>query len=155
MTPSFDGRAICYPTTEILLDYLAWRQVDTHVNNQVWLCCVTAVTLFICDCMALQPCVVQCPICSMLAKALCHLCGLTGSLMRIVYVQYNTCYWALVHDGCTGAEAQQILKVSTVQIATLMHPPTDTVQLADSGGILSSLCFLTGDADRLQKSAAV
>lgn len=26
--PSFDGRAVCYPTREILRDYLAWRQVD-------------------------------------------------------------------------------------------------------------------------------
>jgi tRNA(His) guanylyltransferase len=26
--PSFDGRAVCYPTSDILLDYLAWRQVD-------------------------------------------------------------------------------------------------------------------------------
>ena len=35
MTPSFDGRAVCYPTEAVLRDYLAWRQVDTHVNNQV------------------------------------------------------------------------------------------------------------------------
>jgi len=27
-SPSFDGRAVCYPSTEILRDYLAWRQVD-------------------------------------------------------------------------------------------------------------------------------
>lgn len=26
--PSFDGRAVCYPSREILQDYLAWRQVD-------------------------------------------------------------------------------------------------------------------------------
>ena len=26
--PSFDGRAVCYPSSEILKDYLAWRQVD-------------------------------------------------------------------------------------------------------------------------------
>ena len=35
MTPSFDGRAVCYPTEQVLREYLAWRQVDTHVNNQV------------------------------------------------------------------------------------------------------------------------
>lgn len=26
--PSFDGRAVCYPSDEVLRDYLAWRQVD-------------------------------------------------------------------------------------------------------------------------------
>ena len=37
-TPMFDGRAVCYPTDAILRDYLAWRQADTHINNQV--CCL-------------------------------------------------------------------------------------------------------------------
>jgi len=32
--PMFDGRAVCYPTDALLRDYLAWRQVDTHINNQ-------------------------------------------------------------------------------------------------------------------------
>ncbi|KAL2337357.1 hypothetical protein Fmac_011803 [Flemingia macrophylla] len=32
--PSFDGRAVCYPSTEIIRDYLSWRQVDCHINNQ-------------------------------------------------------------------------------------------------------------------------
>ena len=32
--PMFDGRAVCYPTDAVLRDYLAWRQVDTHINNQ-------------------------------------------------------------------------------------------------------------------------
>jgi len=36
--PSFDGRAVCYPTSDILLDYLAWRQVDCHINNQYNTC---------------------------------------------------------------------------------------------------------------------
>ncbi|KGN48418.1 tRNA(His) guanylyltransferase 1 isoform X1 [Cucumis sativus] len=36
--PSFDGRAVCYPTREILRDYLAWRQVDCHINNQYNTC---------------------------------------------------------------------------------------------------------------------
>ncbi|KAI5807678.1 tRNAHis guanylyltransferase-domain-containing protein [Peziza echinospora] len=31
--PTFDGRAVCYPTTRNLRDYLAWRQVDCHINN--------------------------------------------------------------------------------------------------------------------------
>ncbi|GAB2300523.1 tRNA-His guanylyltransferase [Dionaea muscipula] len=36
--PSFDGRAVCYPSTRILKDYLAWRQVDCHINNQYNTC---------------------------------------------------------------------------------------------------------------------
>eukprot|EP00882_Tetradesmus_deserticola_P031290 GHRQ01035377.1.p1 GENE.GHRQ01035377.1~~GHRQ01035377.1.p1 ORF type:complete len:112 (+),score=28.07 GHRQ01035377.1:248-583(+) len=34
-TPVFDGRAVCYPSLRVLRDYLAWRQADTHINNQV------------------------------------------------------------------------------------------------------------------------
>ena len=31
--PTFDGRCVCYPKRKILRDYLAWRQVDCHINN--------------------------------------------------------------------------------------------------------------------------
>lgn len=31
--PTFDARAITYPTTANLRDYLSWRQVDCHINN--------------------------------------------------------------------------------------------------------------------------
>ncbi|SPO02265.1 probable THG1 Protein required for tRNAHis guanylylation at 5 prime [Cephalotrichum gorgonifer] len=31
--PSFDGRAVCYPSVDNLRDYLSWRQVDCHINN--------------------------------------------------------------------------------------------------------------------------
>lgn len=31
--PTFDGRAVVYPSTANLRDYLAWRQVDCHINN--------------------------------------------------------------------------------------------------------------------------
>ncbi|KAF2075439.1 hypothetical protein CYY_003268 [Polysphondylium violaceum] len=31
--PTFDSRAVCYPTNENLRDYLSWRQADTHINN--------------------------------------------------------------------------------------------------------------------------
>ena len=31
--PTFDGRAVMYPTTQNLKDYLSWRQVDCHINN--------------------------------------------------------------------------------------------------------------------------
>ncbi|EDQ92256.1 uncharacterized protein MONBRDRAFT_31372 [Monosiga brevicollis MX1] len=32
-TPHFDGRCVLYPTLENLRDYVAWRQVDCHINN--------------------------------------------------------------------------------------------------------------------------
>ncbi|KAI8055338.1 putative tRNA guanylyltransferase-like protein [Syncephalis plumigaleata] len=31
--PSFDARAVCYPTSQHLRDYLSWRQADCHINN--------------------------------------------------------------------------------------------------------------------------
>ncbi|CAO2657987.1 Nn.00g072470.m01.CDS01 [Neocucurbitaria sp. VM-36] len=31
--PSFDGRAVCYPSDSNLRDYMSWRQVDCHINN--------------------------------------------------------------------------------------------------------------------------
>lgn len=31
--PSFDGRAVCYPSDQNLRDYMSWRQVDAHINN--------------------------------------------------------------------------------------------------------------------------
>ncbi|KAF6829765.1 tRNA guanylyltransferase [Colletotrichum plurivorum] len=31
--PSFDGRAVCYPSVNNLRDYMSWRQVDCHINN--------------------------------------------------------------------------------------------------------------------------
>lgn len=36
--PTFDGRAVCYPSEFILRDYLSWRQVDCHINNQYNTC---------------------------------------------------------------------------------------------------------------------
>eukprot|EP01117_Protostelium_nocturnum_P008778 TRINITY_DN3147_c0_g1_i1.p1 TRINITY_DN3147_c0_g1~~TRINITY_DN3147_c0_g1_i1.p1 ORF type:complete len:229 (-),score=83.03 TRINITY_DN3147_c0_g1_i1:92-778(-) len=36
--PTFDARAVCYPTTKNLRDYLSWRQVDCHINNMYNLC---------------------------------------------------------------------------------------------------------------------
>eukprot|EP00873_Tetraselmis_striata_P022803 jgi/Tetstr1/443067/TSEL_031125.t1 len=36
--PMFDGRAVCYPTDDALRDYFAWRQADTHINNQYNTC---------------------------------------------------------------------------------------------------------------------
>ena len=82
-TPCFDGRAVLYPSDRNLRDYLAWRQVDTHVNNQV--CILSPVT----------------DLCVLICHALKLLCARS---------QYNTCFWALVHSGKAPAEAQAILK---------------------------------------------
>lgn len=31
--PTFDARAVVYPTSAIVRDYFSWRQVDCHINN--------------------------------------------------------------------------------------------------------------------------
>ncbi|MCJ1245984.1 tRNA-His guanylyltransferase [Trapelia coarctata] len=31
--PTFDGRAVLYPSDKLLRDYMSWRQVDCHINN--------------------------------------------------------------------------------------------------------------------------
>jgi tRNA(His) guanylyltransferase len=31
--PTFDGRAVIYPSLKIIKDYVTWRFVDTHINN--------------------------------------------------------------------------------------------------------------------------
>lgn len=31
--PTFDGRAVLYPSVRNLRDYMSWRQVDCHINN--------------------------------------------------------------------------------------------------------------------------
>jgi len=36
--PYFDARAVCYPNLKTIHDYLAWRQVDCHINNQYNTC---------------------------------------------------------------------------------------------------------------------
>ncbi len=36
--PAFDGRCVLYPNERVLRDYLAWRQVDVHVNCQYNTC---------------------------------------------------------------------------------------------------------------------
>lgn len=33
--PSFDARAVCYPTLRNIRDYMSWRQADCHINNLV------------------------------------------------------------------------------------------------------------------------
>eukprot|EP00871_Galdieria_phlegrea_P005899 jgi/Galph1/797/GphlegSOOS_G5556.1 len=36
--PSFDARVVVYPSEKSLRDYLSWRQVDCHINNQYNVC---------------------------------------------------------------------------------------------------------------------
>ncbi|XP_013397841.1 probable tRNA(His) guanylyltransferase isoform X2 [Lingula anatina] len=36
--PSFDARVVLYPSDQNLRDYLSWRQVDCHINNQYNTC---------------------------------------------------------------------------------------------------------------------
>ncbi|KAL6620591.1 hypothetical protein ACP70R_035730 [Stipagrostis hirtigluma subsp. patula] len=36
--PYFDARAVCYPNLKTIRDYLSWRQVDCHINNQYNTC---------------------------------------------------------------------------------------------------------------------
>jgi len=36
--PTFDGRVVVYPSEQTLRDYLSWRQVDCHINNQYNTC---------------------------------------------------------------------------------------------------------------------
>lgn len=33
--PSFDCRAVCYPSEKNVRDYFSWRQADCHINNLV------------------------------------------------------------------------------------------------------------------------
>ena len=33
--PSFDARAVCYPSEQNVRDYFSWRQADCHINNLV------------------------------------------------------------------------------------------------------------------------
>jgi len=85
-TPVFDARAICYPSDQSLRDYLAWRQVDTHINNQArgpWFGWKLSIT---------QPFNPQ-------------------PSNPSTVPQYNTCYWALRQQGGKSAqEAQLALK---------------------------------------------
>eukprot|EP01071_Lankesteria_metandrocarpae_P009078 Lankesteria_metandrocarpae@DN5130_c0_g1_i1.p1 len=41
--PSFDGRAVLYPTIIDIKNYLCWRQADCHINNQYNTCFWTLV----------------------------------------------------------------------------------------------------------------
>ncbi|PWA94478.1 tRNAHis guanylyltransferase [Artemisia annua] len=36
--PRFDGRAVCYESYKLIRDYLAWRQVDCHMNTRFNTC---------------------------------------------------------------------------------------------------------------------
>jgi tRNA(His) guanylyltransferase len=98
--PMFDGRAVLYPSEAVLRDYLSWRQVDTHINNQ-----------------ASRQCVLW-----TLAREM-------GRWPRLIptcfgpprLAQYNTCFWALVKQGGrTPTDAQNELKGTDVNFKNEM-----------------------------------
>ena len=106
-TPMFDGRAVCYPTDAILRDYLAWRQADAHINNQVMrpplfsTCTGHRVTQGRHKTLPeVTTALVEPP--QSLSYWLTAGCGTA---------QFNTCFWALVKGGATRVEAQAALKV--------------------------------------------
>jgi len=81
--PSFDGRAVAYPSIQNLRDYLCWRQAD-------------------CECLAKMPCHYFCAI----LKATVD--NLTGHINNL----YNTTFWSLVNlGGLSRTEAEDHLKV--------------------------------------------
>lgn len=89
--PSFDGRAVCYPTYNILLDYLAWRQVDCEYNT-LRNGFESSIGLW--------------------NETLIYWCflsvfGWAGHINN----QYNTCFWMLVKSGKTKTQSQDYLKV--------------------------------------------
>ncbi|RZC74349.1 hypothetical protein C5167_049829 [Papaver somniferum] len=85
--PSFDARTVCYPSTKIVRDYLAWRQknFDLHLLGK---------GVFI-------------PMDYKLATAF--------SFVGHINNQYNTCFWKLIESGKTKSEAQDRLKGTQTQ----------------------------------------
>lgn len=78
--PSFDGRAVCYPSDQNLKDYLSWRQADCkkkELSNQ---------------------------------RTLDELFLVSFSLLGHINNLYNTTFWQLVQSGKTPAETQERLK---------------------------------------------
>ena len=112
--PSFDGRAVCYPSSEILRDYLSWRQVDceypyswssflpalvlAHVNLwNIFSILLFWISYFMIFCVGI-------------------IVGLNDSAFIFlnsghINNQYNTCFWTLVKSGKSKSEAQKTLKV--------------------------------------------
>jgi hypothetical protein len=138
--PMFDGRAVLYPDVATLRDYLSWRQVDTHINNQVCpsACFLSWLGSYACVCVL---CCMDEGGCRLISKgypasqrtesevhaslgrdqqtvsvaARCH--SQHAYLLSCLVVQYNTCFWALVQQGgVSKQEAQRALKVRGMRV---------------------------------------
>lgn len=111
--PSFDGRAVCYPSSDIIRDYLAWRQVDCEYTLIFFLktngCTFWGVTM-------------NRKVISILNSALklehflCQYGHYVNGHVNYLFAghinnQYNTCFWMLVKSGKSKNEAQGCLKV--------------------------------------------
>lgn len=82
LLPTFDGRAVCYPSVQNLRDYLSWRQVDCALNASPFLIYFAYHVLI----LALHP----------------------GHINNL----YNTTFWVLVQKGgMDNLEATELLKV--------------------------------------------
>lgn len=81
--PSFDGRAVIYPNTQILRDYMSWRQVDCKYYPQ--------------------------PFFSLMSPLISYdVVGYLGHINNL----YNTTFWAMVlQGGMSNTDAEQELKV--------------------------------------------
>ncbi|KAJ8434914.1 LOW QUALITY PROTEIN: hypothetical protein Cgig2_003353 [Carnegiea gigantea] len=121
-SPSFDGRAVCYPSVEILRDYLSWRQVDCEyihilplpapvdrnflqsIGRKSLLPLIVFEVLWYLSCTELPDdtnCIVR----------LLLISSCSGHINN----QYNTCFWMLVKCGKGKCEAQNYLKGTQTQ----------------------------------------
>lgn len=94
MLPTFDGRAVCYPSWENLRDYLRWRQVDCMVSLPLPLCVKVASDRLWATLIA-----------GVLTET--FFLSFSGHINNL----YNTTFWALVQQGgMTHTEAEEHLK---------------------------------------------
>lgn len=88
--PSFDGRAVIYPSTRILRDYMSWRQVDCKSNfklTRIWHISVES-------------------------KARLADSSVIGHINNL----YNTTFWTMVQQGgMSNTDAEQELKVPRIR----------------------------------------
>lgn len=84
--PSFDGRAVIYPSTHILRDYMSWRQVDCMSH------CFSLGHIELC----------------LLNHDFKRLTSCTGHINNL----YNTTFWTMVLQGnMSNTDAEKELKV--------------------------------------------
>lgn len=117
--PSFDGRAVCYPSSDIIRDYLAWRQVDCEysfflyisggcfkfwrfyfINQLIFFFFLNNVFKFEFDFWNI-----------VMNFLVTHVIHKNNWFAGHINNQYNTCFWMLVKSGKSKSEAQGCLKV--------------------------------------------